>query len=298
MNELTNNFNAPEKKEQSLSSGVKIAESKAVAQIQASMIMAKRDPRNENQAYMDIIEACKRPSLADQAVYAFPRGGKMVTGASIRLAEVLAQKYGNMHIEINITNQDNDKTEAMATAIDLQTNYVVSQGFSVPHQRTTKKGVQKLTDERDIREMVQNIGSRILRGCILRVIPGDITEAAIAQCEKTQATSDVPIKEQIRNMVVAFDAMGVKVEHLEKRLGHKLDATIGAEIVSLKGIYKSLKDGMANREDFFEIGSKKEDIAAKESLDSLLEDKNKLKSEVINSVTGEILKDEKPTTNK
>jgi hypothetical protein len=265
-------------------SGTKIQESKEIALIQASMIMAKKDRRNENQAFMDIIDACKRITLADQAVYAYPRGGKMVTGASIRLAEVLAQKYGNIRIEISIVRQDENQTEAVASAMDMQTNYCVSQGFIVPHKRTTKKGVTKLTDERDIREMVQNIGSRVLRGCILRVIPGDITEAALAQCEKTQASSDVPISEQIKKMIIAFDDLGVKVEHLEKRLGHKLDATIPAEIVALKSIYKSLKDGMADRSDFFDIaGSQNED--AKTQLTELLEAKKKTS---VNKLTGEV----------
>lgn len=270
-------------------SGTKIQESKEIALIQASMIMAKKDRRNENQAFMDIIDACKRISLADQAVYAYPRGGKMVTGASIRLAEVLAQKYGNVRIEISIVKQDEHQTEAVASAMDMQTNYIVSQGFIVPHRRTTKKGVTKLTDERDIREMVQNIGSRVLRGCILRVIPGDITEAALSQCEKTQASSDVPISEQIKKMIMAFDDLGVKVEHLEKRLGHNLDATIPAEIVTLKSIYKSLKDGMADRSDFFDIaGTKNED--AKEQLNDLLEAKKKA---TVNKVTGEVLNEQK-----
>ncbi len=264
------------------SAGTKIQESKAVAQIQACMLMAKHSPRNENQAYMDIIESCKRISLAEQSIYAYPRGGKMVTGASIRLAEVLAQKYGNIHIEITIIKQDDNQTEAMATAIDMQSNYVVSQGFIVPHRRTTKKGVTKLTDERDIREMVQNIGSRILRGCILRVIPGDITEAALKQCERTQETSDIPIKEQIRNMIKAFDELGVKVEHLEKRLGHKLDATIPAEIVTLKSVYKSLKDGMADRSDFFDIAGA-DNADAKEKIANILEGKK-----IVNAETGEL----------
>lgn len=268
-------------------SGTKIQESKEVALILASMSMAKRDRRNESQAYIDIIDACKRITLADQAVYAYPRGGKMVTGASIRLAEVLAQKYGNVRIEISIVKQDQHQTEAVATAIDMQSNYVVSQGFIVPHKRTTKKEVKVLTDERDIREMVQNIGSRILRGCILRVIPGDITEAALRQCEKTQASSDVPIAQQIKNMIVAFDELGVKVEHLEKRLGHNLDATIPAEIVTLKAIYKSLKDGMADRSDFFDIaGAKNED--AKTQIDDLLQAK-KAKPTAANPITGEVV---------
>lgn len=271
---------------QQVNAGTKIQESKGIAQIQAAMLIAKQFPRNENQCYINIIESCKRPSLADQAVYAYPRGGKMVTGASIRLAEVLAQKYGNIHIEISIVSQDNDKTEAMATAIDMESNYVVSQGFTVQHQRTTKQGVKKLTDERDIREMVSNIGSRILRGCILRVIPGDITEEALKQCERTQATSDVPIKEQVRNMVKAFDELGVKVEHLEKRLGHNLDATIPAEIVTLKSVYKSIKDGMASREDFFDIAG----AQAHANFAELLDKKSKPQiSKSVDMSTGEVI---------
>jgi hypothetical protein len=105
-------------------------------------------------------------------------------------------------------------------------------------------------------------------------------------------SSDVPIADQIRKMVLAFDDLGVKVEHLEKRLGHKLDATIPQEIVTLKGIYKSLKDGMAAREDFFEIGLAESKKAAAEGLDSLLEDKKKGSKPVqADPQTGEILKD-------
>src|SRR5690606_2593700 len=134
---------------------------------------------------------------------------------SIRLAEVLARAWGNVRVGITITTQDSDKTEARAYAFDMQTNYMIDQDFVVPHKRTTKKGVTKLTDERDIRELVQNIGSRYLRGCILRLIPGDVVESALEQVEKTLLSSDIPLSEQIKKMVIAFDELGVKVEHLE-----------------------------------------------------------------------------------
>ena len=73
-------------------------------------------------------------------------------------------------------------------------------------------------------------------------------------------------------MISAFDEYGVKIEHLEKRLGHNIDATIPAEIVTLKSIYKSLKDGMAKREDFFEIKSIKA-ANTKEEVTQLIESK-------------------------
>ena len=101
-------------------------------------------------------------------------------------------------------------------------------------------------------------------------------------------------------MVLAFDELGVKVEHLEKRLGHNLDATIPQEIVTLKGIYKSIKDGMATREDFFEIASTKI-LDAKEEIKTLIA-KNKQKSGLnsketenklqVDPETGEVLPEE------
>lgn len=276
MNNLS--LNTPEHKERNeISSASRTQESRAMAEIQAAILMAKHAPRNESQCFINIIEACKRPMLAESAQYTYPRGGQLVKGPSIRLAEVLARAWGNVRVGITITTQDSDKTEARAYAFDMQTNYMIDQDFVVPHKRTTKKGVTKLTDERDIRELVQNIGSRYLRGCILRLIPGDVVESALEQVEKTLLSSDVPLSEQIKKMVVAFDEIGVKVEHLEARLGHNLDATIPAEIVTLKSIYRSIKDGMADRSQFFDIKSKVAEESKNELMDILGMDEPKKK---------------------
>jgi hypothetical protein len=243
-------------------------DARAVAEVQAAYIIAKRFPRNTKECYSKIIDACKRLSLAEKSMYAFPRGGALVTGPSIRLAEVLAQHWTNCKIGIEILSQNDESTEAKAYACDLENNYIVDVHFNVKHIRHTKRGMTRLTDERDIRELISNIGSRHLRGCILRIIPSDITEDAVNQCNKTLTTNDIPMSEQIKKMVLAFDEVGVKVEHLEKRLGHNLDATIAAEIVNLKAIYRSIKDGMSSREDYFDI--KLPAVNAKEALEELI----------------------------
>ncbi len=238
-----------------VSSMTEVAESRATAEVQAAYVIAKRFPRNQMECYANIMESCKRPFLAEQAMYAYPRGGTLVEGPSIRLAEVLAQSWGNIDSGIREISQANGSSVAEAYAIDLQTNARKTVIFHVKHERHTKKGITKLTDPRDIYELVANQGARRLRNCILAIIPGDVTEAAVLQVRKTLESSDVPLSEQIRKMVVAFDDLGVKVEHLEKRLGHNLDATIASEIVTLKGIYKSIKDGMSDRSDYFDIAS-------------------------------------------
>lgn len=238
-----------------------VSESRAMHEVQAAFVIAKKFPRNQNEAYANIMQACSRGSLAEQAMYAYPRGGSMVTGPSIRLAEVLSQNWGNLDCGIREISQADGVSVAEAYAIDLQTNTRITKVFHVPHVRETKRGKVKLTDPRDIYEMVANQGSRRLRACILGIIPRDVIEDAVERCKKTLESSDAPISEQIKKLVLAFDEIGVKVEHLEKRLGHNLDATIAQEIVSLRAIYKSIKDGMSSREDFFEIASKKSEDA-------------------------------------
>lgn len=256
-------------------------EARAVAEVQSGYVIAKRFPRDENKNYMKIIESCKRPFLAEQAMYAYPRGGSLVTGPSIRLGEVLAQCWGNIEFGVKEISRSNGISVAEAYAIDLETNARKILVFHVPHTRDKKdkkNGLMtkvRLTDDRDIYELVANMGARRLRNCILGIMPGDVVEAAVNQCKKTMESGEVPLVDRIRLMVTKFDEIGVKVEHLEKRLGHKLEATIPQEIVTLQGIFKAIKDGFSIREDFFDIGGAQKSASAENELESLLAEKSK-----------------------
>jgi hypothetical protein len=262
-----------EQKKETQSGLIASAESRAQHEEQAAFVIAKRFPRDDFESYQRIINSCKRPFLAEQALYAYPRGGQLVEGPSIRMAEAAAQAWGNLDCGVREISQKDGVSVAEAYAIDLQTNTRVVKTFHVPHYRDTRKGRKKLTDSRDIYEMVANQGARRLRACILAVIPGDVIEAAVNECRKTLESSDVPIADQLRALLKAFDELGVKKEHIEKRLGHDIDATIPQEIVTLRSIYKSIKDGMADRSQFFDIASTKAQTAKEEIKEMLNKDK-------------------------
>ena len=68
---------------------VTIESERAIAEAKSRLAMAKYYPRDETRAYQRVIEACSRHSLAESAIYAYPRAGQTVTGPSIRLAEEL-----------------------------------------------------------------------------------------------------------------------------------------------------------------------------------------------------------------
>lgn len=225
-------------------------------EVQAAMVIAKRFPRDEVESYNRILRACQRVSLAEQAMYEYPRGDQKVTGPSIRLAEALAQNWGNIDYGIIELDQRRGESQVMAYAWDLETNTRQSKVFSVPHVRGTKKGNIPLTDPRDIYEMVANYGARRLRACILGVIPGDVIDSAIAQCNVTlQGQSQGPLIDNIRGAVRMFEELGIDSRMLEKYIGCKVEAFSMNDLIRLKKVYRSLKDGMAKREDYFDLAS-------------------------------------------
>lgn len=228
--------------------------SRQAQEVQAAMVVAKRFPRDEYQAFMKIQEACKRKTLAESAIYQYPRGGTKVQGPSIRLAEVLAQNWGNIDFGIMELEQKLGESTVMAYAWDLETNTRQTKIFAVKHQRKAKGKVNDLDDPRDVYEMVANQGARRMRACILGIIPGDVTEAAIKACNETLATGhDKPIKERIKEMLKKFDEFKVGKEMVEGYIGYSVDSFNEQDIVKLRGVYNSLKDGLSKREDYFDL---------------------------------------------
>ena len=233
-------------------SALDVATTRAAQEVQAAMVVAKRFPRDEEASYRRILKACQRVSLAGQASYMFPRGGSKVTGPSIRLAEVLAQSWGNFESGVVELERKRGESVAMAYAWDLETNSRDVKVFTVRHWRDTESGGYALESERDIYECVANQGARRKRACILALIPGDVVESAEDECEKTLAGQNkTPLSDRVRDMLVDFDKLGVTKEMIEARLGFKTESIGEAHLIGFKKIHQSLKDGMATRGDFF-----------------------------------------------
>lgn len=225
---------------------------RAIAEVQAAMMIARANPRDPIAAMDRILNACTRPTLATAAVYQYSRGGSDVSGPSIRLAEAMAQCWGNMQFGIRELDQRNGESTVQAFAWDVETNTRREVTFQVPHVRYTRQGAKRLEDPRDIYEMVANQGARRLRACILAVIPGDVTEAAVAQCTiTTEATADTS-EEGIAKMLRVFAKLGVSKEQVEAFIQRRVEAIRPAQVVRLVQIATSIRDGMSTPADWFE----------------------------------------------
>ncbi len=229
---------------------------RAIAEVQAAMMLARTNPRDQRAAMDRILNACTRPSLAEAAIYTYAKGGSSVQGPSIRLAEAMAQNWGNMQFGLRELSQANGESTVQAYAWDVETNTRREITFQVPHIRYTRKGSYRIEDPREIYELVANSGSRRLRACILAVIPGDVTEAAVNQCDTTMNAKADTSPEAVAKLVRAFAGYGVTKEQIEKRIQRRIDAIQPAQIISLRKVYASIKDGMSVPEEWFDSDTK------------------------------------------
>ena len=232
---------------------VAIEASRAIAEAQGKLVIAKRFPRDEVEAYAKAMEACQRPTMAAKAFYSFPRGGQTVEGPTIRFAEELARCWGNIDYGIKELSQDDGKSEMQAYAWDLETNAQSVQNFTNPHQREQGKKMVNLTSQRDIYENNANMATRRLRSRILAILPSWFVEDAIEECKKTLAgRNDTPLIDRVKKMVVAFAKIGVTQEQIERRLKKKIDTMNADDFVEYTGIYNAIKQGESKIAEWFE----------------------------------------------
>jgi hypothetical protein len=271
---------------------VQSTSSREMEEVKAQIFMAKQFPRNPFESERRILDACKRPSLAKTAIYQYPKGGSVVQGPSIRLAEVAAQNWGNIDFGVKELEQTEGESKVLAYAWDLETNTRQTKLFTMAHSYKSHGKIKKLTDERDIYEHVANLAARRERACILGIIPGDIIEKAVEQCYETLAgKSDKPLKDRVSEMLAAFkNKFGVTQDQIEERFGYKASSFNEYDLINAGNIFNLLKDGMSHLNDWFD--DKKSDEKKKNH------PKNDLVDDFDKAEKGKEKKDAKPSGNK
>ena len=226
--------------------------SRELAEMQAQIYLAKQFPRDQRRSTEQILTACQRPGLAAVAVYSYARGGTAISGPSIRLAEEIARDWGNLECGWNELERKEDSSIVRAFAWDKESNVLKTLNFYVPHYRSTKQGRKRITEERDLYELLANQAARRMRNCILALIPGDVVEAAVEQCERTLVTHCEITPDSIKKLLGTFEAFGVTKQQIEKRIQRNIESITPAQFVRMREIYTSLKDGVSEPGDWFD----------------------------------------------
>lgn len=238
------------------SEATNIEQSRAIAEVQAMVVVAQRVPRNVHAARDAVRASCAEMGLAEQAFFKFPRGGQTVSGESIHLAVELARCWGNINYGISELSRDDAaaQSEMLAFAWDVQTNTRAMTSFIVPHKRDKKGGAEVLTDMRDVYENNANMGARRLREMIFRVIPKWLTSEAAKICHETIARGDdTPLEDRIKTMIDAFEKIGVSRAQVETKIGAKVAQFTPMDVAHLRVSYQSIRRGEITIDEEFPV---------------------------------------------
>lgn len=227
--------------------GTAVEQSRAVAEVQAAVLVARQFPRDEAVAISKMRTACAQSELAKRAFFRFPRGTTNVSGETIQLAKELARCWGNIQFGVAELRRDEEygESEMQAWAWDMESNERSSTTFIVPHARWAKGKAEKLADFRDVYENNANNGARRLREMIFTVLPVWYIEQAKTVCTKTLATGsgDVPRAQRIADCIGAFDGIGVTADQIETKLGRTSAKWTDIDLGQLQVIFQSVQRG-------------------------------------------------------
>lgn len=229
-----------------------VESSRAVAEVYASVMAAKNDPRDTDKAIDAMRQSCQMPKLAERAFYRYNRGDGQVNGATIQLAAELARCWRNMAYGVHEMRRDDDygQSEMLAYAWDLESNVRRTAVFIVPHGRDKDGGIKKLTALRDIYENNANNGARRVRECIFGLLPVWFRSEAEDLCHKTLSDGGgVPRDQRIANLIQHFATIGVRRGDLIRKLDDQPpNRWDDQDIANMRIVFESIKRGETTRD--------------------------------------------------
>lgn len=234
-------------------------EARAVAKVKAQFYVAKTYPRVVNERLQAIKNLCKIPEVALNSEFSFPRGRTTVRGPNIRVAELIASNWHNFEYGITEINRGAGQSLCEAYAIDMESNSAYRMQFVVPHRRDKNdsgggEGTVDLKTDRDIYEMIANMGARRVREAIFRVIPTFVIDAAMEVCRATKIEADQkePLKDRIVKVVGHFEKLGVTRAMLAGWLKCPIEEMIEQQYQDLKVIFNTIKYNEGRVDDYFD----------------------------------------------
>lgn len=186
--------------------------------------------------------------VAESCMYALPRGGKSITGPSVRLAEICASAWGNLQIGSRVVEVTETEVVAQGVAWDLQSNLRVT---IEARRRITGKNGRRYDDD-----MIVVTGmaaqSVALRNAIFRVVPRGLVDTIYAAA-RAVAVGDARTLEARRAEAVARLAKaGVSADRVLAAVGVGAVEDIGlAELETLTGLMSSVRAREITLDDAF-----------------------------------------------
>lgn len=213
------------------------------AEIDTQIATARAYPRSVDRAIKNILSLTTMDEeTAEEAIYALPRGGKPIRGPSVRLAETVAQSWGNCRVDARVVMVDRNEKVIVAEGLfhDLETNMATR---ATVRRRITDKRGQLYND--DMIAVTGNAACSIAkRNAILAGIPKPVWRKAYQAAEKVIAGDQTTLTVTRDKAIAALAHFGLTPEQVFQIIGVRgLDDISLDHIPTLRGTFSGLKNG-------------------------------------------------------
>lgn len=219
------------------------------AELDIQITTAKAYKRSVKKFYDDALSmATINEEVAGGCFYAIPRDGKTIEGPSIRMAEIVANAWSNLHAATRIKDDDGKFITAEAVVWDLERN--VRLGFEV-RRRVTDRNGRRFKD--DMVLMTMNAAMAIaFRNAVFKVVPSAFTRPIFNACRRV-AVGDAQTLSARRDEALKYCSKhGVIPERVFAALGVTSELDIDLDrLATLRGLITAIGDGDTTIDDAF-----------------------------------------------
>lgn len=201
-----------------------------------------------------------------------------IKGASIRLAEIVASAWGNLHAATRIIENDGRHITAEGVAWDLETNVKMAMQNKVSIRFGEKDGKGGYVANTDMQTMLSNAASaKALRNAIFKVVPKAYIDRVLSVAMEFSVGKNKPLLTTITEIFDKLGKMGLDKQRIFDFYGHtKLSEFTVDEGRSLIGIGTAIKEGHMKVDEVFNVqGEDEENLSAAEKVNNLIMEKAK-----------------------
>ncbi len=264
----------------------------ARAELDTQISTAKAYPRRMPK---DIVEIATQLATMDEATaqscfYVLPRkdkdgSKKEIRGGSIRLAEIIANSWGNLHAATRIVENDGRNITAEGVAWDLESNVKITMQNKVSIWFGEKNGSGGYRANSDMQTMLSNAASaKALRNAIFKVVPKALVDRVLERAMVFAVGDQKTISTKVASVFERLVKMGIDKDKILQYYGRATINDITADdLTSLIGVGTAIKEGHIKIDEVFDA-----EKDANSPLSAVEKMSNLLHSKKVNSETGEI----------
>lgn len=230
------------------------------AEVDIAVSTARRYPRELSVVKQKMMSfATLDEATAESCFYSLPRGGKVIQGPSVRLAEIAVSCYGNLRagsrIISTITQGDTPHVVVQAVAMDLENNIFIS---IEKRRRITKKKNKDHIDEDDINLAANACSAIAFRDATFKVVPLALIKPVFEAARKVAIGDARTLADRRTRCLDTFTKMGIDksrvLAKVEKKTVEEIDL---ADIELMIGLYNAIKEGEVQLDEAFPVAEKR-----------------------------------------